>query len=308
MQADVLKIAELLKDCTAKLKSKSGNATKTGTAFFVSPDKLLTCLHVIAGANLEIEWRGNTFIPQTVETDPHKRDLALLSISSLPDHPCCLLADEYPHIGEELIAYGYTESYPLGDSGSYLCEGISNHGTDGPLLKVKAGQAFPGMSGGPLVRLQAGKVCGVMATERLNTAMGGGRAVPVDTAYLIWPTLKALQKENESCTERWKQVFRTTEADDSKTAPKLEDGIEFNIPDHWTFRDVASVMAQVGKSVCDFQGFKPKELNAEIKSRTVSAKSLSEALEQLRLMTIGTGMIRPYEVNRKGAMYLLSVI
>src|SRR5579871_2774595 len=152
-QATVLEIGELLKDCTAKLISKAGSVTKVGTGFFIAPGKLLTCLHVVDGSSLEAEWRGSTFTPQKEDNGGNKRDLALLTIPFPPDHPCCVVSDAYPYIGEPLVAYGYTDPYPLGDSGSYECEGISNHAVDGPLLKVKAGQAFEGMSGGPLVRL-----------------------------------------------------------------------------------------------------------------------------------------------------------
>jgi hypothetical protein len=303
-QATALEIGELLKDCTVKLASTDGNVTKTGTAFFVAPGRLLTCLHVIQGTSpvLEAEWRGQRLGVHVDGVDQNGRDLALLSLDSVPSHPCCVIGEEYPYIGERLLTFGYTDTYPLGDSGSYECEGISKHQVDGWLLKVQAGQAFPGMSGGPLIRLQTGQVCAVMATERLNNVMGGARALPIDTACQIWPELKALQQSGADCSKQWVEVFRK-----AARGEEIEDGFEFSIPKGWTFRDVVDTMTRVVASVVDYEKFTEEELNARIQSRMISAKTPAEAIDQLRLMTTAAGVIRPYQVNRKGSMYLLTV-
>jgi S1-C subfamily serine protease len=306
VQVNALEIGDLLKDCTVKLTSKNTNVTKVGTAFFVGPGRLLTCLHVVQGLALEAEWQGQTFGANIDRVGPQERDLALLSLVAPPNHPCCVLGDAYPYISEQLVGFGYTETYPLGDSGSYECEGISNHGVDGKLLKVKAGQAFPGMSGGPLVRLTTGRVCAVIATERLNTSMGGARALPMDTVYQIWPDLKILQN-NEKCTKRWLQVLPNGARDDQNFPVGLEDGFEFSIPAGWTFRDVVDTMTALTSGVSDYQGFTPEELSAPIRNRSIAAKSLKEAIVQLRLITDKTDAVRPYQVTRKGSMYLLTV-
>ena len=231
----------------------------------------------------------------------------MLSLDSLPNHPCCVLGDGYPNIGEELVAFGYTEAYGLGDTGSYRCEGISNHGVDGPLLKVKEGQASPGMSGGPLVRETTGRVCAVMATERLNTVMGGARALPIDTAYRIWPELRTLQQNDKDCKKRWLQVFPNAARDEQNFSSELQDGFEFSIPEGWAFRDVVVTMTEVTAGVSDCQGFTPSELSAPIQSKRISTKSVGEAITLLRLMTVVPDAVRPYQVTRKGSMYRLTV-
>jgi hypothetical protein len=214
------------------------------------------------------------------------RDLAFIMLDSPPNHPCCVLEDGYPTTDEELVAFGYTELYPQGESGGYKCDGISNDKDIGQLLKVKAGQASPGMSGGPLVSLTTGKVCAVMATERLNTAMGGARALPIETAYRIWPDLKTCQQANEDCRKQWLKTLPSAERGDL--------GFEYDIPTDWTLWQVVEAMMQITGGVSKFEGFRDQELNAPVKSRSVSAKSLSEAIVQLRLITVAADAVRSY--------------
>lgn len=88
---------------------------------------------------------------------------------------------------------------------------------------------------------------------------------------------------------------------------KLQDGFQFAIPDKWTFRDAVDTMVQAKQSFSDFRGFTPQELDAALKSRSLSSKSLTEALTQLRLITVASNAIRPYDVALDGSVYRLTV-
>lgn len=307
MAATAIEIAELLQDCTVRLISSVQGTRKSGTGFFVAPGLLLTCLHVVEGSSLEAEWKDRKPGVRIESIDPGGRDLALVAIDDSPDYPTTVLGEGYPAIGERLVTFGYTEAYPQGDSGSYECEGASKHATDGWLIKVKAGQAFPGMSGGPLVSLTSGRVCAVMATERLNAAMGGARAVPVETACRIWPHLKRRPAGEENRRQRWMEVFSHASEDDRTLPLRLANALQFSIPKDWTFQDVIDTMVSIKAALCDYQGFTPDELNAKIQARQIAAESLTEAILQLRLMTVTPGAVRRYEVVRKGSMFLLQI-
>ncbi|MGH3869418.1 MAG: S1 family peptidase [Pseudonocardiaceae bacterium] len=133
-----------------------------GTGFFVAPGWVLTCAHVVKDADRLslVPAGGGSPIPGVVEarSAPHAGgrsafwpfpDLALVS-TSLTDHPCVLLDPRGPLEGE-CHAWGYPEREdyiePTGSPASFLFEGVE--GDD--YLKLKAGQAAPGLSGAPLV-------------------------------------------------------------------------------------------------------------------------------------------------------------
>ncbi|HZR31144.1 MAG TPA: hypothetical protein VFA76_04750 [Terriglobales bacterium] len=88
---------------------------------------------------------------------------------------------------------------------------------------------------------------------------------------------------------------------------KLDDGFEFSIPNGWTFRDTVDRMAQTRHGVSEWRGFTAQEMSALIQRRQISSESLSDAIGQLRLMTVTPDAVRPYDVTREGAVYRLTV-
>jgi hypothetical protein len=88
---------------------------------------------------------------------------------------------------------------------------------------------------------------------------------------------------------------------------RLDDGFLFSIPPGWTFRDTVDGMAQTKGGVSDYKGFTDSELGAPIKSRSISSRSLSEAIVQLRLITDVANAVRPYDVTQEGSVYRLTV-
>lgn len=192
---------DLLRRCTVGL----GRSGESGTGFFVGPGLILTCAHVVEKAQasaspVEVYWGAHHCHARIQKCLPKPYpDLALLNVE-FSDHPCVYL-DQTVDINDGLYSYGYTEDYPGGDSASFVYEGPT--GGPQPLLKLKVGQASPGMSGSPLLNTSTGGVCGVLKTSRDIHSDLGGRAIPTSTILSELGELKALQSEYHEQNRFW---------------------------------------------------------------------------------------------------------
>ncbi|MGH3823743.1 MAG: S1 family peptidase, partial [Pseudonocardiaceae bacterium] len=187
-----------------------------GTGFFVAPGWVLTCAHVVEAATrvLIVPARGQARIPAAVAARSATRvpgpsafwpfpDLALIKLDNEVDHPYVLLDTRAPLDGE-CHTWGYAKrepglTTPTGSPASFHFEGVE--GDD--YLKLKAGQATPGLSGAPLVCPGRRAVVGVMALTRderddlggwaapISALLTGGPAVPSDLAELGVEILRA---------------------------------------------------------------------------------------------------------------------
>lgn len=197
-------LADLLRRCTVRLRVPQDGSL--GTGFFVTPGRILTCAHVVETAQaqsvpVEISYGGRTYAGRMIVflAKPYP-DLALLQCDELPDHPCVYLHDGIA-LRDDLYSYGYTDEYPNGDSATFEYEGPTDTGS-GSLLKLKEGQARPGLSGAPLLNLRTGGVCGVVKSTRGRDSDLGGRAVPV-TAIPPECDLSALQQSYHQQNSHW---------------------------------------------------------------------------------------------------------
>lgn len=127
--------------------------------------------------------------------DTEKVDLALLKLSdSIPTHSYLGL-DEAVDLGARLYSFGYTDDYPNGDSSTFEHEGFT--GDNPPLIKFKAGQVRPGLSGSPLLNQRTGKICGIVKRSRDRSTDLGGRAVSTKVIFSHFPELGELQKRSQ---------------------------------------------------------------------------------------------------------------
>jgi tetratricopeptide (TPR) repeat protein len=186
-----------------------------GTGFFVTRTKVLTCAHVVAGANEVTLSRAGEQHPARVErlvpesSEEVARsfypmpDLALLDVDhEVEGQPCVRLETAAPAAGAEpdqLWLTGFTrgmhepervalDGAALTFEGSLLEEGWE-------LLKLKGGQVVGGFSGSPLVNLRTGSVCGSIDSTRDPRSDLGGFAVPVAAIAAAFP---GLTEENAS--------------------------------------------------------------------------------------------------------------
>lgn len=157
------------------------------TGFFISSSKIVTCAHVLAGANLntiELFWMGReklkTNISLAFSDDIY--DLALLQIEPQIqlnlDRP---LLERWVSPGSRYVAYGYTDSYPNGNPVLLICEGLT--GDTPPLIKLQAGRIRPGLSGAPLFNLETGNLSGIIKYTDDRSLNTGGGAIPASSVF-----------------------------------------------------------------------------------------------------------------------------
>jgi CHASE2 domain-containing sensor protein len=213
------RIEDLLKHCTVKL-SVPGKVG-WGTGFFVAPGKILTCAHVVKDAETKIVnvcWQNQENFTQATITqvfsDPV--DLALLDFNpTLARHPCVYLdpspqPEDLVYPDDHLFTYGYSDDFPHGTPVTDQCEGLT--GDQPSIIKFKAGQIRPGLSGSPLLNQRTGKVGGIVKFTRDRSFDLGGGAIPTSTVFQYFPDLDQLQAQFHRQDRRWRNLMPAAKA------------------------------------------------------------------------------------------------
>lgn len=86
----------------------------------------------------------------------------------------------------------------------------------------------------------------------------------------------------------------------------LEDGFSINIPAGKTFKEIINIIVEQDNAFVEFNGFDDNELNAVLKSRQLQTKTIQNAMENLRLITINSNAIGKYAVTKNGSTYVLN--
>src|SRR4051794_24812401 len=175
---------DLLPRCTVRITVRGQHS---GTGFFVAPQIVATCAHVIEsqsypgeaigaadlsvvdGAGHEHDVEVRAFVPKP------KNDLALLRLRSASQHPCVLL-DATPILARDKL---HTFAFPK-DNLEGVPRPLTADGRTGNMRwALGHGQVQRGMSGAPLLNLRTGGVCGIVNRTRGQQTDLGGYAVPV---------------------------------------------------------------------------------------------------------------------------------
>jgi len=175
-----------------------------GSGFFAAPGYLLTCSHVVRqpeGGTVTGSWHGKPWSGQVryasrpVAASPDDRpsdpaepgdagiwplpDLAVVRLSGEFEHPCARLMAREPWPGTSLCAVG--RRAPLDDSpGDFPTAELRYPGlfarSQGNLMRLVGDSLGPGMSGGPVLDLGTGEVCGLV---KIANPGRDGYAVPL---------------------------------------------------------------------------------------------------------------------------------
>ena len=159
-----------------------------GSAFFVAPGYMITCSHVtrlpeespVSGSWHGVAWSGTIVYasPQagavTRQWDPAGcpddavwplPDLAVVRLTTDLDHPCVRLAEHEPTAPANMWAVGRREALG-GSPGDFPTARLQYNGMfdrpEGRLMRLVGDTFHHGMSGGPVLDLGTGEVCGVL--------------------------------------------------------------------------------------------------------------------------------------------------
>lgn len=189
-------LSRWLDGCTAWIQLP-GAGTAGGTGFFVAPGLVLTCAHVLGradrvtiGEQVTVRWGQAPYVAKVVAAEPADKgtgtvwappDLAVVRLEDPPaGHPCAWL-DETPI---ELEAHLYVPGFSTTYSRRPELGGVTTRYT-GPqrlggyeLARMKDDELAEGMSGGPVLDIARGSVCGVVKTARRPGTSLGGLAIP----------------------------------------------------------------------------------------------------------------------------------
>jgi len=149
-------INEQLRKCTAQI---TVSESPSGFGFFVAPNTLLTCAHVLSTSaygiseevlDLKVHW-NNLLLPAQIQEVSQKTDLALLSVE-LADHP-------YLPLNEDLVSFDILYAHG--------CKPLTVKGFAGDIEKImlEGGKddIRPGKSGTPLFNPRTEGVCGLIS-------------------------------------------------------------------------------------------------------------------------------------------------
>ncbi|MEU3459394.1 trypsin-like peptidase domain-containing protein [Streptomyces sp. NPDC006733] len=167
-----------------------------GTGFFVAPGYVLTCAHVVKDQPEVRVVADPVLCAHPVQGAVVARsapkgagalwpfpDLAVIRLDAALDHPCVLLAADDPLGAQQCQTWGYPpREYgwdPPGSPATFSFEGVEGDG----YLRLKAGQAQPGLSGAPLLCPQRRAVVGVVSASRNIDTDLGGWASPVSALF-----------------------------------------------------------------------------------------------------------------------------
>jgi hypothetical protein len=81
----------------------------------------------------------------------------------------------------------------------------------------------------------------------------------------------------------------------------------YSVPPNFTFQGVAEGLALNDNATARLEGFTKKELEAPIQPRALNADSPTDALRDIRLLTVKAGVVPNYDVRKVGSEYVLKV-
>ena len=172
-----------------------GKPLLQGSGFFITPDRIVTNLHVISHAReIRIKtFAGKTFTVQTIVATDAGSDLALLQMEAPCSNATTLqVEDESPTEGESIILL----SNPQGSHWKVIPGRVGRtwqFENIGRRIQITA-DVFPGSSGGPVLN-QQGQVVGI-AVMRMASADDLNFAVPAESLR----SLQASASGNRSLT------------------------------------------------------------------------------------------------------------
>jgi len=179
-------LQQRLRECLVQLDPDE-HGSGGGSGFFVAPGYVLTCAHVAqraADQAISGSWQGTPLRgrvryasapPGAMDRLWPMPDLAVVRLDAAPAHPCVRLTGREPWAGSPMLAIG--QRAHLGPIASAFPT-IQLHyaGMHEDTMRLAGDNFGPGMSGGPVLDLDTGDVCGLVKIAGTGLE---GFAIPV---------------------------------------------------------------------------------------------------------------------------------
>lgn len=199
-----------MESALVRILSRDGGG---GTGFFVAPGLVVSCAHVTrsgVGSRIALYYLGK-LLDGVIELQEPKEiaddqaftshpDISVIAIDPAIAHECLRLDPTSPEPQVRLHTRGFTKTLsqdPTEEPATFTYEG--RHAVPGGwFLKLTAGEAVSGMSGGPLLDPVRGVVCGILKTSRQPSTDLGGWGIPISAVTDVLPDLLEM---NHAATE-----------------------------------------------------------------------------------------------------------
>ena len=199
---------ELLAEHTEQLTVKiiDGETKEPlGTGFFLGRGCILTCRHCIESQGslrpIMVNHFGNLIaIDQDSVSKPNTHDYALLYTKDYNGPNTLPTFNEALDLEDTCFTFGYTSSYPKGESSTFIFEGNTITENGSKLFKLKDGQAQWGQSGSPVLNLSTGSIIGMIQISRNPDWPIGARILPIQTVLNNEPLALEIVR-NTQCAE-----------------------------------------------------------------------------------------------------------
>lgn len=196
------------------------NGVHGGSGSFIAPGLVLTCAHVVStdgnavAQRAIVVWDGQALpgqvlaYPQSSTSDlwPYP-DLCVIELDApVPRHPCVVLGELRDVLSTEVYLTGFNDIYDhkqdqfQGKSGEL--DGPQNS-DDGRMWQLKDCEIASGMSGGPILDLRAGFVCGITKAQRKKATPMGGLMIPADALRDHFPDAWLKSQRASRDEEEW---------------------------------------------------------------------------------------------------------
>jgi vWA-MoxR associated protein C-terminal domain/Trypsin-like peptidase domain len=192
MTDPLIKLRELAAYCRVRIGTDLADAPdEGGSGVWIAPGMALTCAHVLPGglhSKVQVGWRDHVVTGTVTDLVPDTPagglwpypDLAIISVENPPQHPCAWLSETAP--AGSLAAFGHSAA--LGE-GLQQIETIGTLGGShafggGRFWQFKGNELVSGMSGGPVLDLASGSICGLVSATIGEGADRGGYIIPIE--------------------------------------------------------------------------------------------------------------------------------
>jgi len=217
-------LEDLLRQCTVRVKA----GDRSGAGFFVAPGKVLTCAHVVGDDDLSVVWERDGHDPVEIRVagrmllndrgraiealtgdypDIAILDLDYADLTRFRDHPCVALGTKWPRPSDVFQAFGYPEQ---GNSVRLTPVKLAYRGQQGTdptaYLDLASDKVEPGMSGGPVLDLSSGQVCGIIVASKDVAAPEGALAVTWSCVEADLKNVIDDNREFQAHDRRWSEA------------------------------------------------------------------------------------------------------